>query len=156
MPTPTATRRKLVEEILTSQHRVQKAFHRYMKRRMDGIPVTFPKLAILGMISQEPGLTVSKLARQFMGAKSNISGMVERLCGEGLLEKRADEADQRLTRIHLTTDGREVLKEFWARHVAAAQEMLAGLSEEQLASVARSLEVLSKALNNSNPGGGEY
>ncbi|MDA8334704.1 MAG: MarR family transcriptional regulator [Peptococcaceae bacterium] len=155
MPTPTESRRALVERILAIQHRAHKAFHRHMRRRTDGLPLTFPKLAVLGLISERPGLTVSELARRFMGAKSNISEMVERLCREGLLEKRTDEADQRLTRIHLTDGGRELLKEFWARHVAAAQEMLTGLSDEQLASVAQSLEVLAEALNESNSGGGE-
>jgi len=152
LPTPSETRTKLVEQIMDAQQHIHKAFHRQMRHLMSGLPVTPPKLPVLGLINRHPGLTVSELARQFRGAKSNISETVEHLCREGLLEKRADAADQRLARIHLTESGQKILEKLWARHVACARDMLTALSDEQLAGVAQNLELLAQALDN-NCGG---
>ena len=147
-------RNKLIEKILLTFHLIGKGIHRNMRGR-ESLPVTRPQLGMLWMTSQKPGRTVSELARRFMMAKSNISETVDRLCREGLLEKKADEADQRLVRLHVTEDGQKMLQAAWALHLEAAQAALAALSDEQLAGVAQSLEVLSEALNKNYSGGGD-
>lgn len=155
MTSPMDERTKLVENILEAQHRVHKAFHRQMKTKLEGLPVTIPNLGLLGMLSDQPGLTVSELARQFMGAKSNISEMVERLAREGLLEKTPDAADQRLIRLHLTAAGLKVLKKIRAQYAAVAEAALTALTDGELQTVASSLTLLYNALDKkmTNEGG---
>lgn len=152
MQSPTADRNKTIEGILLTFHLIGKSIHRNMRNR-ESLPVTRPQLGVLWMTNQEPGLTVSELARRFMTAKSNISEMVERLCRGGLMEKKADDQDQRLVRLHVTEGGRQVLQDAWTLHMEAAQAALAALSDEQLTSVAQSLEVLSEGLNKHCPDG---
>jgi DNA-binding MarR family transcriptional regulator len=146
MPAAADDRNKMVERILLTFHLVGKGLHRNMRDR-ESLPVTRPQLGALWMANQEPDLTVSELARRFMMAKSNVSETVDRLCRQGLLEKKADGTDQRLVRLRVTEDGRRMLQAAWTLHLEAARAALASLDDGQLASVAQSLEVLSEALN---------
>jgi len=156
MADDTRERHRLVERILLNVHLVGKGLRRHAHAKdRDNLPVHGPQLGVLWMTGKKPGLTVSDLARRFMVAKSNVSEMVDRLYREGLLEKRADEADQRLVRLHVTEKGQALLQAAWAQHLATAREALAGLSDGQLATVAENLELLANALNKNNPGGGD-
>ncbi|HUW64548.1 MAG TPA: MarR family transcriptional regulator [Spirochaetia bacterium] len=154
MPASADDRNKIIERILLDFHLIGKGLHRNIWDR-ESLPVTRPQLGALWMVNQEPDLTVSELARRFMMAKSNVSGTVDRLCRQGLLEKKADDTDQRLVRLRVTEGGQKVLQAAWTLHLEAAQAALTALGDEQLASVAKSLEVLSEALNKKCSGGGD-
>ncbi|HUW65070.1 MAG TPA: MarR family transcriptional regulator [Spirochaetia bacterium] len=156
MTSSTDARSKLIEDIQTNLHRINRSLHRHMHGGMEGLPVTLPQLGLLWKISQQPGLTLSEVARQLMMTKSNISVMVDRLAREGLLEKRPDAADQRLTRLHASDAGQELLKTVWTQHLATAQTAMAGLSDQQLAEVAGSLALVYDTLaKNLATGGGD-
>ncbi|OAT86357.1 MarR family winged helix-turn-helix transcriptional regulator [Desulfotomaculum copahuensis] len=142
----TETRTELIKNIHGNLHRIHRILHRHMASKMHGLPVTPAQMGVLRMVRLKPGVTVSEMARLGMMTKSNISVMVDRLCREGLLEKRPDGADQRLLRLYLAAGGREILDRIGARHLAATQAALTGLTGEQLEQVAASLELLLNTL----------
>jgi len=150
MPNATETRYRLIESIVGDLHRIHKSLHRYIGWGLQGLPVTPAQALVLRMIKRQPGTTVSEMARRGMMTKSNISVLVDRLCREGLLEKKADQTDQRLTRLYLTAGGQKILAEIAARHMTTTRAALAGLNDEQLARVADSMQLLLRTLN-TNP-----
>lgn len=136
------TKTELIKNIHGNLHRIHRLLHRHMGSKMHGLPVTPAQMGMLWMVGLKPGVTVSEMARRGMMTKSNISVIVERLCREGLLEKRPDEADQRLLRLYLAARGQEILNRIGAQHLAATRAALTGLTGEQLNQVAGSLELL--------------
>jgi len=47
--------------------------------------------------------------------KTNVTGLVDRAAGRGLVERVADDHDRRVTRIEATNEGRRLLGEFHGR-----------------------------------------
>lgn len=56
----------------------------------------------------EDGLSQSELADRIHNKRATLSVMVDRMEKTGLVERRPDENDQRVTRVYLTDKGREV------------------------------------------------
>lgn len=65
---------------------------------------------IARQIENEPGITVSELARRTNIAKSHISNTIRDLCERGLVRKETDPADARLIRLYLTPEGKDRLQ----------------------------------------------
>lgn len=155
MPGATDNRTGLVEGILETLRHIDKMFHRHMKFGLEGLPVTPHQFGMLVRISEHPGLTVSEMARNALMAKSNISEMVDRLYREGLLEKRHDRADARLTMLFVSDEGEKLLKTMKIRHRAVVEAALTGVDDERLAALAEGLELLYTAVTNNLPTGDE-
>ncbi len=57
---------------------------------------------LIHQLLKEPGLTVSEASRSLGMAKSHTSNLLDELQKCGLVEKRPDPSDQRLTRVYVT------------------------------------------------------
>ena len=98
-------------------NRRMRALFRSAAREYDVPPFSF---MLLRRIEEEPGITLSDLARCSGASKSHTSTIVDQLVQEGYVEKRSDPADQRVTRLHLTDAARrrfegieELAKDVW-------------------------------------------
>ena len=90
------------------------------------------QLPLLFVLSREEGLSMKALADRLHIKPPTVTVTVQRLERLGLVEKRADEEDQRACRLHLTPLGQKTLKE--AFQLARENHLVAtrGLSEEEL------------------------
>lgn len=77
-------------------------------------------LRILNLLDRIDGLSVNELARRAHVDKAWISRSLQALTEAGLVERRRDEKDSRVTIITLTENGREKLEE--VRPIAKASE----------------------------------
>ena len=99
-------------------------------------------LLILRQIYQEPGLTVSEIARRTQTAKSHVSRTIEALSRQGYVEKRPDPGDHRVLRIHpnfVVATGLDPLRTEIRRRLA---ERLKELPEEQISSLISAIRTL--------------
>lgn len=62
----------------------------------------------LRMLIEQDGITQRDLAENMHVSRPTITTMLQKMEKSGLIERRADERDQRLTRIYLTDSGREL------------------------------------------------
>lgn len=62
-------------------------------------------LGVLMSLWREDGLKANELARRAGLEPSTMTGLLDRMERDGLLERRADPHDRRASRIHLTQDG---------------------------------------------------
>ncbi|WP_019373176.1 MarR family winged helix-turn-helix transcriptional regulator [Melaminivora alkalimesophila] len=104
---------------------------------------------MLRQITTNPGVTVSELARRVGMVKSHVSKTVDQLTRQGYLEKRADEADQRLVRLYATRSAQSLMAETEAIARRAWDEVLDRVAPEQLETVAEGLRILLSALEQS-------
>jgi DNA-binding MarR family transcriptional regulator len=65
-------------------------------------------LGVLVVLWQEDGLQAADVARRGGLEPSTTTGLLDRLEAQGLIERRADPADRRAVRIHLTRDGKRL------------------------------------------------
>lgn len=62
--------------------------------------ITMPQKAAMQIVVHTPGITLKELSQAISLAHSTVSGIVDRLEKRGLIERRPDDADRRLSRIH--------------------------------------------------------
>lgn len=96
----------------------------------------------LRLISVNDGVSQRDVARMLHVSPPTVSKMLAAMERSGLVERRPDEADQRLTRVYLTTAGRERSDEMGATVGEYVNATFATLSERERRDLARLLEKL--------------
>lgn len=92
------------EELLEALHAVVHAARASQRNalRDSGVALTPLEARILGFFARRPGATQSALAEHSGRDKGQVARLVSGLRDRGLLEAVADDADKRITRIHLS------------------------------------------------------
>lgn len=88
--------------------------------------LTGAQARLLGLLSLEP-LPMRRLAQKLRCEPSNVTGIVDRLEGRGLVERRPDPNDRRVKLAAATAEGRRVARSL-RDSLDFAREPLAGLS----------------------------
>jgi DNA-binding MarR family transcriptional regulator len=73
----------------------------------------------------------NELSRLLMVTGGNVTGIVDQLEGEGLVERVDEPADRRAFRIHLTKAGERSFAEMARAHEEWVVEMLAGMGRRE-------------------------
>ena len=106
---------------------------------------------VLTLIAENPGGSLVRLARALSVTPPNITAIVDRLEGKGLVAREASEQDRRAHVLHVTPKGAELVRKATQRIVAAESATLPLSAAEQ----AILAELLHKvALARGKPAGG--
>jgi MarR family 2-MHQ and catechol resistance regulon transcriptional repressor len=83
-----------------------------------------------------------ELAERVLCSPNNMTALVDRLEQRALVERRADSADRRVKRVHLTQTGLALVRRAFARHAEVLADDLAVLDaseQEELTALCRKL-----------------
>ena len=90
---------------------------------------TLPRFDLMAQLERYPeGLKMNELSRLLMVTGGNITGIVDQLVKEGLVERVDDAADRRAWRVRLTRAGDKAFAEMARAHEEWVVELLSGLS----------------------------
>lgn len=87
-------------------------------------------LATLSRNAPDEGMMQVDLAHKMDVGKVTIGGLIDRLEGTGLVERRLDATDRRARRVFITDKGFEVIAEMQKVGTALNKSILAGVSPE--------------------------
>ncbi len=108
------------------------------------IDITTAQLDILAnLLRHSEGLTQKALVDRLLVTKGNVSGLLERLVGRGLVERRVNPSDARSKMVHLTDLGQTVATQAVTIHrqfVDNLMEVLSDREKEELAEVMSRVE----------------
>jgi DNA-binding MarR family transcriptional regulator len=104
---------------------VCKLHHARAHDLLEGLGLYRGQPRLLHALYEEEGITHGELAARLRVAPATITKMIQRMERAGFVERRADPADQRVSRVYLTEAGHAI-------H-AAVDEALGTLEEESLA-----------------------
>lgn len=126
----------------------ERLMHRLAERHTPDfldIAVTMPQAKVLYVVGTAGRLRMSELAARLGVSLSTVSGLVDRLVDQGLLDRRDDPADRRQVLVSLTAAGVAFIDRFRELNAQQLEELLALLSEAELADVERALGHLDRA-----------
>ena len=116
---------------------------RFLRRRFDArartIGVSRAQWQVLFALSRNEGINQAGLADALDVETITVGRMVDRLEEAGLVERRADPADRRAWRLHLTPAAHPVLVELRAVADAVMADSMAGFSDSDMASLTQLL-----------------
>lgn len=104
---------------------------------------------------QQGNLTMKELCQRLDISESSGTALSDRLVAHGMVTREADESDRRVVRLALSDDARAMVQRFQALKRDRIAEVLAGLGDDDLASLARIHETLLAAVQPAEPEGPE-
>lgn len=103
---------------------------RVRKRLRTDFDVTLPRFDVMAALyDASEGSSMGELSRRLMVSNGNVTGIVERLEREGLVNRRTRPDDRRSQVVRLTAEGRGAFEEMAGVHEAWISSMLSGLNE---------------------------
>jgi DNA-binding MarR family transcriptional regulator len=72
--------------------------------------ITNEQWLVLKVIDANPAVSQTEIAEKSQKEKTNITRIIDLLENNGFIERRRDEKDRRMYRIHATEEGKKVLK----------------------------------------------
>ncbi|MBE5101596.1 MarR family winged helix-turn-helix transcriptional regulator [Priestia aryabhattai] len=106
---------------------------------------------LLGIIDRNEGISLAKLCEETLVTKQNITGLVDRLHKADLITTWTDSNDKRITRVGITSKGKETMEEMKPRTEMSNNTTFVNFSEEELNQFDNMLErVVNSLLPESN------
>ncbi|MBM3670815.1 MAG: MarR family transcriptional regulator [Actinobacteria bacterium] len=135
--TPASTDKDLAE-------RLRSAITRMARRlRQQGDADASPtQLAILATIERRGPITLGELATIERVQPPTVTAAIDRLEGQDLVRRRADDTDRRVVRVAVTGAGRKLLARHRSRKTAYLAQRLDGLTRAERATLADAATIL--------------
>ena len=121
-----------------------------LTRELAGLDIKPPHLDILVNLYRFEGISQQELAHKLLVGRSNMSMTLPQMEKRGLIERRGDQKDKRVLRLHLTPEGRRVAEEAMAIQTALIERTLSSSPIEQCHAMADSMERIILALQAEN------
>lgn len=97
------------------------------ERRVRDLGLTRAQWIVIARVHRWPGMSQSEIADLIEIEKASAGRLIDRMEAKGWLERRADPADRRINRLHLTAESERMHKEIWPLAEATVDEALVDL-----------------------------
>ena len=110
------------------------------RRLRDGFDVTLPRFDLMAQLYRAPkAMTLGELSQRMMVSNGNVTGLVDRLVQQGLVNRRPSSKDRRAQLVSLTAQGRRFFAAIARSNGDWIGEMFAGLSGDDIEMLMRLL-----------------
>ncbi len=116
-----------------------------IRRRLDG-QITLARFDLLANLQREDGQTLASLSRRLLVTAGNLTGLVDRAERDGVVVRRPDPNDRRLSRVFLTRKGRDMVSDLIPLHAGYVAELLSALEPGERREMRRLLGKLRQSL----------
>ncbi|HEY3115099.1 MAG TPA: MarR family transcriptional regulator [Gemmatimonadaceae bacterium] len=119
---------------------------RQLRKEDDASGLSAPRLSALSVVVFGGPLTLGELARAEQVKPPTMTRIVTGLEKDGLVERKDDPRDKRLTHVEATSKGRKVLAAGRARRVQRLASAVGKLEGKQLADLDRGVQLLREVI----------
>ncbi|MEM1162381.1 MAG: MarR family transcriptional regulator [Pseudomonadota bacterium] len=142
-------RLRLWLRLLKAQRTIEAEIREKLRRDHDTTLPRFDVMAALWRV--EKGLKMSELSGQLRVSNGNVTGIVDRLVEDGLIERLPVEGDRRAMRVRLTGEGRASFAEMAEVHEGWIDQMLSGIVIDVAEDMASQLHEITEHIDRRNP-----
>jgi DNA-binding MarR family transcriptional regulator len=118
-----------------------------------GPALSLARFDLLATLDREDGQTLAALSRKLLVTAGNLTGLVDRAARDGIVERRPDAKDRRLTRVHLTPKGQKLATQAIRRHQRLAEELVGALDRRDRESLRELLGRLRESIQRKSKNG---
>ncbi|MDL5032385.1 MarR family transcriptional regulator [Pelomonas sp. APW6] len=124
---------KLWLRLLACTTRVEDQIRNRLRQQFD---TTLPRFDLLAQLERHPeGLSMRELSQRLMVTGGNVTGVVDQLEAESLVQRQPHASDRRSFTVTLTPAGRRLFRRMAATHEAWVVELLGGWTAAQKSEV---------------------
>lgn len=140
------TRAEALDQVMALMRDNGHLTRRLFRQRMKAMELTSAEARALMYLGANQGIAQGRLAEIMEVQAIVLSRIVDRLAEAGWVERRLSEADRRLRLLHLTTEGKALVRRLNRVHDELNGELTASFSEEELRLLAAGLSRINQAL----------
>ncbi len=131
--------------LLTCSNLMERTIRTTMREQFD---TTLPRFDLLSQLDRAPGgLTMGDLSRRLMVSNGNVTGLVDRLVGEELVQREPSPHDRRAQLVRLTKAGKQAFAGMVPAHAALVKNLFSGVTRDELRALHDQLGQLKDSLN---------
>lgn len=127
---------------------VQRLVRAYADREAAGYGITRAQWAVLAKIGRNEGMKQTELAEQMEMQPITLTRLIDKLCDNGWIERRGDETDRRVNRLHLRKAGRQLLGKLSGLRSELTATALGGISPADSQRMLTQLELIKENVRN--------
>lgn len=101
-------------------------------RKVAGFNVTLSQWAMIAIVSRHPGSTQRTIAEYLEMSEASAGRLIDRLCADGLLERRDRRDDRRARAVYPTDAAAPLLDKLGTIAVESEARMFSGFSDEEV------------------------
>ena len=139
-------KRSLRREFLSVLIETSRHLRHFVDQRARRLGLTGAQLRVLAKLSRREGATQVELAEEMEVRPISLSGLIDKLARQGLVERRGDARDRRINRIHLTAAGRAMSRKIDGFREEIAGEVLQQVNDAALMQASGVLDRLKRQL----------
>lgn len=124
----------LIDSILVLSRRVSKGAPHPGAKKFD------PSLFVLKKVQELGPVRMSEIGRHMEISKPYMTALVDKLTGDGLVERSTEPGDRRVVNIRITAKGRAVLREFTKHARETVVMRLSSLDSQDISSLHESVK----------------
>jgi DNA-binding MarR family transcriptional regulator len=141
-------------DVITTAERLRPVLLRLareLRKETEALGVTGRQAALLWLVREHPGLTLTELAELERISSPSLSAHVDRLEKAGLLERVRSSDDRRRVGLQLTPSGATLVRQVRSRRTTWLARQLAALDERNVEAIDRAIEPLAMLLAEERP-----
>jgi DNA-binding MarR family transcriptional regulator len=119
-------RLRLWIRLLRASRTIEAELRERLKKEFD---TTLPRFDVMAALYRAPeGMLMSDLSRFLLVSNGNVTGIIDRLVSEGLVQRARRNGDRRTSIVRLTKAGSDLFRTMAAAHEGWVSELLAEVS----------------------------
>ena len=122
--------------------RAARAVEEHAVRSVSAAGLCASDFGVLEALLHKGALPVNTIGKKVLLTSGSITTAVDRLERRGLVERRDAPADRRARVVHLTPEGRKLIKRAFTQHAADMEQASAALNESERQTLLRLLKKL--------------
>ena len=116
--------------LFTCKEVVESEVRRRLRERFN---LTLPRFDLMVQLDRTPkGMTLGELSQRMMVSNGNVTGLVDRLVEQGLIDRQPSRTDRRAQIVRLTAEGRRFFRAMARENGDWIGDMFAELSQNEL------------------------
>lgn len=113
---------------------------------------TLPRFDVLAALYRQPdGLLMTELSHALMVSNGNVTGIVDRLVGDGFIQRTRRNGDRRTSIVRLTPKGFRHFRRMATAHEGWINELLSAFDEGEVEQLSEIFKQLKPAGNSARP-----
>jgi len=147
-------RHRLIDEIIDIGERESISMRPVMPEEWLRLELTTSQLKVLLWLHSHGISRVSEVAAALSTSQAVVSGVLDRLVHQGLVERVGDPADRRVVLCSLTDEGRALAHRLWQSGIEHGRALLEEMTEEELRQVRDAVRLVFDILKRAHGGSG--
>lgn len=123
-------------------HDLARTMKLYADQKASQFGMTRSQWAVLAKLERSEGLKQSELAELMDVQPITLTRLIDRLCDNGLIERRADADDRRAKRLYLTKAAKPILEHLHALRAEITGEALKNFDDAAIRKLAEQLDTI--------------